>query len=268
MPTEIEALDGTQAMRMLSWKNDYDVKDGQVLQRVVEEHLERHGIETAIIEGDSMLFSFPDDGHWNRYRVTAKGEIISGFKARPSPDATKSERQRHETITSSRMTALVGRANKVIEFIDYVEAFDEHDVAETVFETYCSGPVLDGAELEKAVIEEHGVGKRDAIYEQGDWYLFRRAGVADIPDDAYRDVVDRVAGDDAYDAALPEATKIDFEILTKTKRMADVYSRDWKTRHEMNSIYYNVLETAAEELGMKHILDRREYQFRYGNWPG
>lgn len=268
MPTTVDTPTGLFNTE-LEWTGDdgYTVNDGVILQQTVLNHFDRHDEDFNVTwRDDNLLFSFPDEtGPYNRYRIEPDGSIYSGYG---TGDGIL-DVSRHETITEHRLNALVGRANKTAELVDHIQEMEDFGVAETVFHRYCKEPVLSPADLKRTILQEHGGDILRSIHSQQP-ALITRAGQATVPDEAYDDVLDAVTGGEPYTGALPEAAKLDYEITTKGRDMADWYDfADSEARKEARHIHRNVMQTAATHLDMEDIYDdvMDEYWLVHGDWP-
>lgn len=270
MPELVLSADPPRVQQFLEW-DEYHVENGEILQHIVANHAERQGADVSFTAND-LFVTLEDGNQQHRYRVGADGALMSGFSGPDVPvmhrQCLNTARRRHETITQSRMNALVSRANKTAELVDYVESFDAYDLAETVFEAYVDGPILDGAELEKAVLEQDGPETLETIKTERP-RSFDQPAVSriDLDDtERYGHALSQVAGSEEY-VMGQGADVLDFEVCTKGRNMTDFYAENWKTRREYRDIYHTVLSAAAEQLDMEHLLERREHQLRYGIWP-
>lgn len=268
MPTAVDAPTGLFATE-LDWtgEHDYRVADGTILQQIVLDHTERHDDDFATAwYDDALTFSFPDDsGPRNRYRIESDGTIYSGY----GDDGDSISQSRHATITQHRLNALVGRANKTAELANHIRKFTDFGVEETVFQRYCEEPVLAPADLERTILQEHGGDTLRSIRSQQP-HLLTRAGTARIPDHDYDTMLDAVVGDDPYTGELPEATKLDYQITTKGRDMADWYDftgRD--ARKDARKTHRTVMELVGDRLDMADVYDdaMQDNRLVYGLWP-
>lgn len=268
MPAATESPTGLFAHE-LTWTDaeGYTVHDGEILQQIVLDHIERHDDDFAIAwYDDALTFSFPDDtGPRNRYRIDPNGSIYSGYG---TTDEIVSS-SRHATVTEHRLNALVGRANKTQELVDHIQQMDDFGVAETVFRRYCEEPMLSPADMERTILQHHGGDKLRSIRSQQP-HLITRAGQANIPDHRYDEMLDAVAGGEPYTGALPEATKLDYQIATKGRDMTDWYDfTDPDARKAARNTHRTVMQIAGECLDMEDVYEdvMQENRLVYGEWP-